>query len=131
MGFHHVVDLEKIKFAVLAYVSKELAEEFAIAPTAKITDHLNWFSEQIVLQIRQDVFGKQVDIVEIRYPADWWQAFKERWFPKWLLKRYPVIETIETIDIKALYPTINIPNHRAIINVWETEERSQYDESTE
>jgi hypothetical protein len=25
-----------------------------------------------------------------RYPSDWWQAFKERWFPKWLLKQFPV-----------------------------------------
>jgi hypothetical protein len=23
------------------------------------------------------------------YPADWWQAFKERWFPAWALKRWP------------------------------------------
>jgi len=25
-----------------------------------------------------------------RYPVDWWQAVKERWFPPWLLRRYPV-----------------------------------------
>jgi hypothetical protein len=31
-----------------------------------------------------------------RYPADWWQAFKERWFPKWLKYHYP-IKTKEVI----------------------------------
>jgi hypothetical protein len=25
------------------------------------------------------------------YPADWWQAFKARWFPQWLKERYPVM----------------------------------------
>lgn len=27
---------------------------------------------------------------EFRCPADWWEAFKDRWFPKWALKRWPV-----------------------------------------
>ncbi len=27
---------------------------------------------------------------ELRYPADWWQAFKDRWFPEWALKRWPI-----------------------------------------
>lgn len=31
------------------------------------------------------------------YPKDWWQAFKERWFPKWALRRWPV--EMEVIDI--------------------------------
>ena len=25
-----------------------------------------------------------------KYPSDWWQAFKERWLPKWILKICPV-----------------------------------------
>jgi hypothetical protein len=28
--------------------------------------------------------------VHEKYPADWWQAFKERWFPACLLRRFPV-----------------------------------------
>jgi len=27
----------------------------------------------------------------IKYPRDWWQSLKARWFPKWLLRKYPVI----------------------------------------
>jgi hypothetical protein len=26
----------------------------------------------------------------VKYPMDWWEAFKERWFSKWLLVKYPV-----------------------------------------
>jgi len=31
----------------------------------------------------------------IRFPADWWQALKLRWFPGWLQRSYPVIYTKE------------------------------------
>lgn len=28
--------------------------------------------------------------LKAQFARDWWQAFKERWFPKWLLRRFPV-----------------------------------------
>jgi hypothetical protein len=28
--------------------------------------------------------------VEVKWPADWWQALRERWFPSWWLRRWPV-----------------------------------------
>ena len=31
------------------------------------------------------------------YPRDWWQAFRQRWAPKWWLDRYPVQMTTVTI----------------------------------
>jgi hypothetical protein len=34
-------------------------------------------------------FYQKDAIPPVRYPKDWWEAFKERWFPKWLLERYP------------------------------------------
>lgn len=42
------------------------------------------------------------------YPADWFQWFKQRWFPKWLLAHYP----IRTARIWAIskFPELNIPN---------------------
>lgn len=42
------------------------------------------------------------------YPADWWQAFKERWFPQWLLKRYPV--TRNRVWAIHKFPELNVPN---------------------
>ena len=27
---------------------------------------------------------------ELSFPADWWQALKERWFPGWMKARWPV-----------------------------------------
>lgn len=36
------------------------------------------------------------------YPADWWQAFKARWFPGWALSRWPV--KWEKVVIQHLFP---------------------------
>ena len=47
---------------------------------------------------------------EITYPADWVQAFKERWFPKWLLKKFPVKYTTIVFDVKELYDKIALPS---------------------
>ena len=33
--------------------------------------------------------SKRIEINK-EWPLDWWQAFRERWFPAWWLSRYPV-----------------------------------------
>ena len=38
----------------------------------------------------------------IKVPMDWWQHFKEKWFPKWAIKRWPISYKIYTAE--ALYP---------------------------
>lgn len=48
-----------------------------------------------------------------QWPADWWQAFKERWLPAWAKRRWPV--QYEQIDIserryKAVCPHIEAPD---------------------
>ena len=35
-----------------------------------------------------------------RWPKNWWEAFRERWFPAWLIRRRPIHYT--TIDIQQL-----------------------------
>ena len=60
--------------------------------------------EIAVAQITVFIAGERVK--EIRYPLDWWQAFKERWFPKWLLKWKPVVYHTWKIDF--LYPELKL-----------------------
>lgn len=42
----------------------------------------------------------------VTYPADWWQAVKARFFPAWLLKRYPVRHASVTVEAQALFPEL-------------------------
>jgi len=51
-------------------------------------------------------------VVHRKWPADWWQAFRERWFPKRWLERHPV--KYEAVDIDrqlyaAVCPHVAIP----------------------
>ena len=38
------------------------------------------------------------------HPRDWWEAFKERWFPKWALRRWPVVQTVHEWSGEDIYP---------------------------
>lgn len=42
------------------------------------------------------------------YPRDWWQAVKQRWFPFWILRRWPV-EYTQIIAIHK-FPEAEIPS---------------------
>lgn len=46
-------------------------------------------------------------------PLSWWQMFKEQWFPKWLLRKYPVKKVEHLINLKTVYPFLRteIPPH--------------------
>lgn len=45
----------------------------------------------MVLRLYTMTYGRKSDhVVVVKQPADWWEAFRERWFPKVWLKAYPV-----------------------------------------
>ena len=46
---------------------------------------------------------------------DWKESFKERWFPEWLLQKYPV--KYNYIKAKALYPLISVPTEQFYVNI--------------
>lgn len=52
-----------------------------------------------------------VDAVTVRWPADWRQAFKERWFPAWLLRRFPVKYAEKTVRrrVTKVCPHLDVP----------------------
>ena len=59
------------------------------------------------LQLLHLYYGYEVDRMELRYPEDWWEAFKERWFTKRMLKRWPV--RWEHVVWKAEQAFIDVP----------------------
>lgn len=50
--------------------------------------------EWLVLQLESEVMGRKAAertwSDTAHWPRDWWQAFKLRFFPRWLLNRFPV-----------------------------------------
>jgi hypothetical protein len=79
--------------------------------------------ELMVSQLVTFIAGERVK--EIRYPLDWWQAVKERFLPKWLLKRYPV--KYHTWKIDFLYPEIeNRGTMKPEIAIYDSQRSSGY-----
>ena len=72
-------------------------EQFRIGLQRDITDLLcnpevsikKYIHGDVRLQIRGHIYGQNLEPREIKYPENWKQAFKERWFPEWLKKRRP------------------------------------------
>lgn len=66
---------------------------------------------QYVIYIVQRAVAQKLQEYPVSYPADWWQAFKERWFPAWVKRRWPVKYTRYTIKAWEVYPRVLLPPH--------------------
>jgi hypothetical protein len=69
-----------------------------------VNDIEHFFTERMVYQLRSDIWSEKFEGEIAKYPSNWIQAFKERWFPKWLEKKYPVKYTSKRSDFTVLYP---------------------------
>ena len=115
--------LEKVKLAMLAKIGKEMAGvDIRVDCT---TD----YSNQMMLRIIAKVTCQKLETVCACYPADWREAFKERWFPGWALSRWPVRYKTVELTAWAKYPDRCIPNERCWIetikSVWEDRDGSR------
>lgn len=66
----------------------------------------------VITQLLLSVMGQHVEMIKVEYPRDWWQAFKERWFPNWWLRRWPAEMTYRTLAADVVYPKIELPRER-------------------
>jgi hypothetical protein len=44
--------------------------------------------------------------LRFQYIDNWFEYFKLRWFPAWLLKKYPVKYAVKEWDVKTIYPNL-------------------------
>jgi len=74
----------------------------------------------LVYELRAHLASEKLSRIDVKYPKDWWQAFKEHWFPKWLLKRYPVQYHEEHYDVRAFYPKVSLPQEQHYVRIIKT-----------
>lgn len=102
--------IERLKIGMQQTLSPEV---FADADIEVLFDLLR---RQFLVQARGFIWHKQIDRLDIKYPKNWKEAFKERWFPEWALERWPIKYTEHAYDVAALYPDLHkkyaIPNTR-------------------
>lgn len=111
-----LVVLKKFKRIAYTAISSELAKYFSEPCMVDIAEH--WLDD-IMLRVVQPMWGETLDKIEVRYPADWWEAFKERWLPRWAKKRWPIRYTVKTMTARGVYPKLSMPDeeHRVYLDV--------------
>jgi len=111
------------------FVTTEL-EKFRIRFIEDITPLLQGAKAEMMLEYSEmRISGyiwsdpDEIKVYDAEFPEDWWQAFKERWFPQWLKKRYPVKYKQIVINARALYPSYKavVPDHQPVLRIYRVE----------
>ena len=105
------IKLEKFRFAVGQLIDKMVIHD------AQVDIFEDYLPHRIALHFSASILGEGQESLNYKYPRDWWQAFKLRWFPQWALKRWPAEFTKIKVDVKTLYPKLNISlpdNHHVV-----------------
>ena len=113
---YQTLTLEKLRIGLETHISEQLLND-AKVDIEQITKDLFSF------RIRGHIWAQHIGTHTITWdtPADWKEAFKKRWYPRWAKRRWPVrYERREyTLNVKATYPglRLSVPNqeHRMVI----------------
>lgn len=97
--------LDRISFAYRTRIST-LAAERAV----DVSVLLDPMADAFVVGLYSFQPGERDEVVNISYPKTWWDAFKQRWFPRWLLKKYPANISCHRIERGCTYPTLHVSN---------------------
>lgn len=101
----HVPQPEVITLDKLQFVIAERISPFALESEVTVERITSDIAQIIETRARLIVAGEKLPVRTISYPATWWDAFKDRWFPVALLARWPAQFRTHTIQFAALYPT--------------------------
>lgn len=105
--------LKKQEFFTKYKISPRALE---LLPQGKTELYLEKIADDLVLTLKHEIYGKKV-VKEFKYPATWWDSFKLKFFPKWLLKKYSAKYSTITFNAYALFPDFPIDETRDKINV--------------
>lgn len=96
------VELEVTMYAIQQALSKQHLQYL------KVDLHHHPVFDLFILNASWRVLARKAQHT-ISYPADWWQAVKERWFPAWALRRWPVQRV--TLRAQEILPAIRFPDN--------------------
>lgn len=70
------------------------------------------------IQLRRTVWAKALDKHHFDFPTDWKQALKERFAPRWVLRRWPVKYAELDVTVYHSYPALIMPRgERSVLQV--------------
>ncbi len=110
--------LEQMKFRI----SKAISGPMSLNIKADV--RYQELTDAMIMELRTNVMSESLQdttqSVEFTFPSGVWQHFKQRWFPKWMKRRFPVKATEYTKNVTfqrmALYPSIPYSEHESYIH---------------
>lgn len=97
--------LKRFDFAVRNYASLPAIANLEIKSLETILDNTIGLMR---IEMHARIYGKEGQRIEVKWPATWWQHVKERFFPKWALRRWPVTYSARVIEAAALAPALPV-----------------------
>jgi hypothetical protein len=85
---------------------------------------LNEVDRRITYELRRSVYGIDHPPKHfMRYPSTWYEAFKLRYFPKFLIEKYPIRYCNVTVSLSETYPDFKpmLNDSPAVIQMFVTE----------
>ncbi len=92
-----------LKKSLVSYIQREPFNRISMSGL-KIEGYLDGLVGHMVLRMYKYLESEEVGEHCVTYPRDWWQHFKQRWFPMWLRLRYPIQYRSEKFEMGVLYP---------------------------
>jgi len=92
--------LEKLQIGFMQNISPYLLDA-----DVNISERIG---HNIECQIRGFIWADEAKRYVFKYPADWKEAFKERWFPKWAKRKWPVVYKNHEITARNIYPELKL-----------------------
>jgi len=108
--------LEKFEIAIKKVFPN--ASDFISSHNLDLTKVIEPQLCQLALELRAYLTSERLSRIDVKYPKDWWQAFKERCFPKWLLEKFPVEYHEKRYDVRAFYPRVSLPQEKHYVRVF-------------
>lgn len=106
----HVANFQQVFTEVMRYQLRAALDlrdlQFGIAEP-EVLARIDLEARRIISDVVFKLLGKKWDeeivqsteVIEFKAPLDWWQAFRERWFPRWWLRRHPVRYRVERREV--------------------------------
>ena len=89
-------DFEKLKYG----------QEFRVSlHDARLERQADVFANQMVYRLQAYIWANPRH-ASIEYPKDWVEWLRDRWFPKWAKRRWPIKMT--RVDIREIFPEMNL-----------------------
>lgn len=111
-----MANLEYINYNPIKLNRKTFVKEMSIDDRFEIERRYDYIHDKLIYSAKIDILCSDdrkhwIELPKYSVPLNWWESVKERFFPKWLLNRWPVRTRIlgggqTYVEVNAMFPEL-------------------------